>query len=260
MTIQLSYLSMRTVLIMLFFLFLLFHNAYTQSILLIESDAIVYDTYKEERLMKLRLKDNLWVNYKGKQGNFIRISNYFGPDHEYPNGIFDGFVSVTSVLDTAKRKDYAELQLNDSPTIEIIESPAPANRTFKTDIADFYIGMSKNDALALSKSSFTLGDNRYGLDLSFSSLGRLSELILEGKAEDAMAVDSSIKQQVDELRVMLRSRYGTPIKSNPYPSFLEIEVGNTFQVATWRLPGKSVNLGVAEKNDLYYAVVSVKEN
>jgi hypothetical protein len=83
--------------------------------------------------------------------------------------------------------------------------------------------------------------------------------MLSGKSENALAVDGSIKQQVDELKVMLRRKYGSPIKTNPYPSFLEIEIGKVFQVATWILPGKSITLGVGENKDLFFAAVTLKQ-
>ena len=257
---HLSHPIQRIGLIMLFLILVLVQKSFTQSLLLIKSDAIVYDTYKEEKIMKLRLKNEMWVNYKGKHGDFIKISNYFGKDQEYPIGIFDGYVSIYSVLDTATREDYYQLQLADAPSIEIIDTPAPAKKSSSADIGKFYIGMLKSDALALSTSSFTLGKNRYGIDLSFSEQDLLSTLMLTGKPEDALAVDSSIKQQVDELKAMLRRKYGIPIKSNTYPSFLEIEIDKIFDVAMWILPGKSVRLGVGEKNDLYYAVVAIIKN
>jgi len=234
-------------------------------LLLIEADTKVYDTFSENMVVKLKLKDDTWVNYKGKKGHMIKISNFFGKDQEYPSGIFSGYVAIESVLDTARREEYAELRNFSIVRIETydkIESPAPRPKSFKsegTDIGGFYIGMPKVEALAISKPSLSIGSHRYALDLDFSTTGYLSALIVTGTQENALAVESKIKEQVDELNNLLIDKYGYPNNIESYPSFLEIESGNVFQYAYWYKSGKIVSLGIGEQNDLYYPIVKVKE-
>jgi len=234
--------------------------SHAQSLLLIKSNTKVYDTYNDERMVKLKLNDELWVNYQGKQGDFIKISNYFGKDQNYPDGIFTGYVTITSVLDTASRDDYHQLQLTTRSEVAFIEVQAEEPKSIATDIGDYYIGMSKNDALAIERSSLVLGKNKYGVDLTFSKVNDLSEVTIKGESEDALAVDGNIKQQIKELDAILQRKYGKPSKTFAYPSFLEIETNNIFRVASWILPRKTVMLGIGEKNDLYYSVVKIRQN
>jgi len=234
-----------------------------QSILLIKAETEVYDTNTKTMVVKLRLKEETWVSYKGKQGNLVKISNFFGKDHEYPSGIFTGYVSVNSILDTAARSDYDELRSMSSTNIEPdkrIESyHTSSSQTPASPIGfgEYYLGMSRADAITIGQQTINLGTYEYDIDLKFNASGNLSALNMIGEHQNALAVDAEIKEQVIELGEILREKLGSPNMSKSYPSFLEIEPGGVFQFTFWSQNGKVISLGIGEENDLYYPIVIV---
>ena len=233
-----------------------------QSILLISSGTKVYDNYNENKVAKLNLTEDTWVNYKGRYGDYFKISNFFGKDKSYPYGVYDGYVSITSVLDTATREEYETLVLENSdllpssnelnsPVSSVIEDKREIEKKF--DIDRYFIGMSKSEAISNNKSSIQLGRFTYKIELKFDEANTLSEVKLIGDKKDALAVDGLLKQEIVELNEHILKEYGKPTRSNNYPSFLEIAENKIYIVSTWSLPTKNIVLGVGEKDDLFYS-------
>ena len=240
-------------------------SAFAQSVLLLQSKTNVYDNYTESRIVLLNLKEETWVNYKGKNGDFIKISNYFGKEEFYPNGVFEGYVHIKSILDTSTRKEYknliAAIPLTTSISIESVQnSSQPESISSIYDIDKYYLGMSEKDTGSAHRSSINLYGYDYKINLHFNASRILSKIELTGKREDAMAVDESIKNQIIQLKNMLTKKNGLPGKSTPYPSFLELEEEKVTNVAIWKLTKKNIYLGIGETNDLYYPRVTFTMN
>ena len=244
--------------------------AFGQSILLISSGTSIYDNYKEEKAVKIKLTEDTWVNYKGRYGDFFRISNFFGKDKNYPYGIYDGYVSIVSVLDTATREEYEKIAtLSVEPTSDgtIIGSSKnnenPVTPEVKTSIAydidNLFIGMHKSQAITVGRPSFEIADNNFKIDLRFDQSNLLSEIRLSGDAKDALAVDGFIKKQTEELINYSITQFGKMSGTNTYPSLLEINENEIYSVATWVLSGKKITIGVGEKDDLYYSSLIIKK-
>ena len=235
-------------------------SSFSQSVLLISSNTNVYDTYQEQKVVLLKFDEDTWVNYKGKYGGFIKISNFFGKEEHYPNGIIEGYVKINSVLDTSTRKEYkSHILLNqpqDSSTLNEQSIPQLVKNAKKYDIDKYYLGMPEKDAKSVNRKSINLLDHNYEIKLHYNSTNVLSKIEIIGKQEDALAVDTSIKTQIDQLMILLISKNGKPNKSANYPSFLELEDEKVTNVAIWDLPGKSIFVGIGETNDLYYPSVT----
>ena len=239
----------------LFIIFLTF-SVCAQSVLLVSSNTNVYDTYKEQKVVILKLEKDTWVNYKGKYGNFFKISNFFGKDEYYPNGIFEGYVNINSVLDTSTRKEYKShisikpVQNLDANHEQHLLQLETSPKSF--EIEGYYLGMSQKDAISANSSSLQLSGHNYEIILHFNSLNILSSIEINGESEDAMAVDTSIKNQVYQLKKYITEKNGNPSESKNYPSFLELDDAKVNSVEIWDLPVKSIFLGIGEKDDLYY--------
>jgi len=239
------------------------YNTTAQSILLIESGTNVYNTSDEAKYVERKIDEETWVNYKGKNGEFIKISNFFGRDQYYPNGIFEGYVNINSVLDTSTRKDYKNLVVsNNKNTIstKVVEQNVSIIESSKLsyDIGKLYLGISKKNIASGNDKYISLNGYDYNIQLSFNSSQVLTQILLTGKQEDAMAVDTSIKDQIIMLKNMLIEKNGHPSQSADYPSFLELEDENITNLATWKLDNKSVFIGIGESNDLYFPSVIFK--
>ena len=235
-------------------------SSFSQSVLLISSNTNVYNTYQEQKVVLLKLDEDTWVNYKGKYGGFIKISNFFGKDEYYPNGIIEGYVNINSVLDTSTRKEYKSYvlpnQQQDSSINNKQNARQPDVNPEKYDIDRYYLGMLEKEAKSVNRNSINLLDHNYEIKLHYNSINVLAKIEICGKHEDALAVEASIKNQIDQLIILLISNNGKPNKSANYPSFLELEDGKVTNVAIWDLPGKSIFVGIGETNDLYYPNVT----
>ena len=249
----------------LILLFLIHHSVQAQSVLLIRPNTEVYDSYKDNKIRKLTLDADTWVNYKGKFGEYFKVSNYFGKGEYYPIGIFEGYININSVLDTVTREEYSALNLPNQPlnNISIPEATnfeSPPKATGSPDIDNYFIGMPKTNALATGKSSVNLGNNNYTIVLKFNAQDMLSSIELSGSSEDALAVDGVLKSQIKELESIMNKHYGNPKITKTYPSFLEIEENKIYELINWSVTGKAIILGIGEKNDLYFSSLIIKEN
>ena len=110
---------------------------YAQSVLLISANTTVYDNFREDKIAKLKLDEDTWVNYKGRYGDYFKISNFFGKDEYYPRGIIEGYVSINTVLDTASREDYEKY----------IKTNAQPNSTSNPEIASSTLKKMTNNFL-----------------------------------------------------------------------------------------------------------------
>lgn len=242
-----------------------------QSILLISSGTKVYDNVGDDKVVKLNVKEDTWVNYKGRYGNYFKISNFFGKDRTYPGGVFDGFVSITSVLDTAAREEYDDL-LSSGILITTSDTESDVQNSAKTtppkiqarpninyDVDKFYLGMAKAEAIALNKSLIQIGKSTYNIALTFNQNSTLTEMAISGDSKDALAVEGFIKQQTEELLEAVKDQFGKSQKSSVYPSFLEIVENKIYSIAEWSLPAKTIVIGVGEKDDLYYSSLIIKQ-
>lgn len=249
---------------LLILLIFLQHALQAQSVLLISSNTEVYDSYKDNKIRKLKLDADTWVNYKGKFGDYFKVSNYFGKDEYYPIGIFDGYVNINSVLDTVTREEYSALNLSNQSlnSISLPEATnydSPTKTVISPDIDNYFIGMPKTDALAIGKSSVNLRNRNYTIQLKFNAQDMLSRLELSGKSENALAVEDVIKSQIKDLELIMNTQYGNPEVTITYPSFLEIEENKIYELIKWTVTGKAIILGIGEKNDLYYSSLIIKE-
>ncbi|MCG8306345.1 MAG: hypothetical protein MI975_03075 [Cytophagales bacterium] len=247
------------------------NNLSAQSILLISSGTKVYDSYKDNKVVKLDVKEDTWVNYKGKYGSYFKISNFFGKDRDYPIGIFEGYVRITSVIDTASRGEYDQLTgaisgttasgAGITPPTHERTSPAPSPREAKPtyDVDKYFVGMPKADALSGNKSEVDIGKSKYKIDLSFGRNNTLSELMLQGSPMDALAVEGPIRQQTKELIDYITHKFGKAANSHGYPSFLEIDENGLYEIASWSLPDKNISIGVGEKDDLYFSSLIIRQ-
>ena len=242
-----------------FFLSLIINSQLlAQSVLLISANTSVYDSYKEDKIVIIKLKEDTWVNYKGKYDDYFKISNFFGKDEYYPMGIFEGYVNINSVLDTASREEFENyiqpnlvvenFTVNSEPGL-----PQPNTSPSRLDIDNYYLGMSENDALAIGRTTLKIESYNYQIELHYTSTKMLSVIELQGEKKDALAVDGLLKSQIEELRIFLQEKYGNPSTLINYPSFLELEEGKTYNVATWLLPGKRITLGLTENNNLFHS-------
>ena len=242
-------------------LIIIFQNSFAQSVLLVKANTDVYDSYKENKISLLKIKEETWVNFKGRYGQYFKISNYFGQDKLYPIGVFEGFVNINAILDTLSRDEYENiddynfdrnLTKGQKTTLILSENPG-----MNYDIENYFIGMNKSDLNANPASSMSLANFMYKIDTKFNRQNILSQIRLTGPDEDALAVDEIIKKQVYELHRFLEDKYGKTFKTSVYPSFLEIEENQIFNIASWRASGKLIHLGVGEHNDLYYSIASI---
>jgi len=248
-------------LVYLIILIFISQNAFSQSVLLLKANSDVYDNPNDNKILKVKVKEETWVNYKGRYGQYFKISNYFGKDKLYPIGIFEGFVNINSVLDTISRDEYENYDkssedfiFTDNQNSTPIQSVSPS---VNYDIENYFIGMNKTDLSSNPVSSTSLSKFVYKIDTKFNTQNVLYHISLTGADEDAMAIDEVIKNQVNELQIFLENKYGRPIKTFNYPSFLEIEENQIFNVASWRTSGKLINLGIGEHDDLYYSIASI---
>lgn len=236
-------------------------NAFSQSVLLLKANTDVYDSPNDNKILKVKFKEETWVNYKGRYGQYFKISNYFGKDKLYPIGIIEGFVNINSVLDTISRDEYENY---DKPNEDFIftnnqnTTPVqPVSPSVNYDIENYFLGMKKADLSSNPVSSTSLSKFVYKIDTKFNTQNVLYHIRLTGADEDAMAIDEIIKNQVNELQIFLENKYGRPFKTSNYPSFLEIEENQIFNVASWRTSGKLINLGIGEHDDLYYSIATI---
>ncbi len=247
----------------LIILFCINFFASAQSVLLINSNTNVYNSIDESKYVLRKIDDETWVNYKGKNGEYIKVSNFFGKDEYYPTGIFEGFVHISSVLDTSTRKEYKNLiSFSDNKNLfsNVVEQDKLniESNLKNYDIGKLYLGMTKNNIEPGSDKSISFNGYNYNIQLSFNSKEVLTQILLSGKQEDALSVDTSIRDQIIKLKNMLIEKNGYPSQSIEYPSFLELEVDKLTSLAIWDISNKSVYLGIGESNDLYFPSVTFK--
>ncbi len=240
-------------------------QATAQSVLLIRSNTTVYDSYKDDKVELLKLKEETWVNYKGKYAEFFKVSNFFGKDEYYPNGIFEGYIQINSVLDTSNRKEYKNLVLVTMPTEKITmpsetvtassEPESLNNITTEFDIENLYLGMPETDARLSSNRIIKISDYEYKIRLHYNAEKRLDKIEMSGNQEDAMAIDASIKNQIIQLKEILSEKNGAPTALKDYPNFLELDEEKVNNIYKWELPTKLILIGIGEDKALYYASV-----
>ena len=241
---------------------LIYVNSSGQSIFLVKPNTNVYDSYAEDKIVKLTIKEETWVNYKGRAGEFFKVSNFFGKDKYYPIGIFEGYITINAVIDTANRAEYESLITSTNDNNYVVKTSEKTQESnalaARTDLDQYYLGMTKSDALSVRKPTYVVGNNTYKVNLEYNQNNMLSKIELSGKPEDALAVSEGIKSQADQLKSWTIEKYGKPGNSNSYPSFLEIDEGQLYETAIWNLPGKRISVGITEQNDLYFSSLVIQ--
>ena len=242
-------------------LIIMIQNSFAQSVLLVKANTDVFDSYKENKISLLKIKEETWVNFKGRYGQYFKISNYFGQDKLYPIGVFEGFVNINAILDTLSRDEYENMDdqiIDRNLAMDLKPNPKSSEHPrMNFDIENYFIGMNKSDFNSNPASSTSLKNFKFKIDTKFNRQNILIQIRLTGPDEDALGVDDIIKKQVYELHRFLEDKYGKPFKTSGYPSFLEIEEDQTYNTASWRAAGKLIHLGIGEHNDLFYSIASI---
>jgi hypothetical protein len=242
--------------------------SYSQSVLLIKSNSSVFDSYDVKKSVLATLNEDTWLNYKGIQGDFVKVSNFFGKDKLYPNGIFEGYVDIISILDTMDRQQFDDLHIfetyeqpfSENPdSFSLIDKETTEKKKTKYDVDNYFLGMSRQEANAVGTKKINLANADYTILTSYDENNTLSKIVLKGNHQDALSVDTSIKNTISSLAKYYSELYGNPNVTNAYPSFLEIEESGITQLYIWQEVDKSILIGIGEENKLYFSTVEIQK-
>ncbi len=238
--------------------------SYSQSVLLIKSNSSVFDSYDLKKNVLKNLNEDTWLNYKGIQGDLVKVSNFFGKDKLYPNGIFEGYVYINSILDTMDREQFEDMLISETyelpftttaDSFTLIDEKTTKKKNTKYDAGDYFLGMSKEDAISVGTKKINLVNADYNIILSYNDHNSLSTIVLKGDQQNALAVDTSIKNTISSLLNYYSNIYGPPSISNEYPSFLEIEDSITSKIYIWDINDKTIVIGIGEENKMYFSAI-----
>lgn len=116
-------------------------------------------------------------------------------------------------------------------------------------------GMSRDTVQVVMQKMLDQGRNKmlgaynYSFNPRFNDEGQLYMLELQTASESSLQLESSVRSKVDNLKKIISTKYGNPMKSFGYPddfAFVETQIQWT---DVWEFDTKTIKIGVAAETE-----------
>jgi len=164
-----------------------------------------------------------------------------------------------------KKKELADKRIADSLQqvrllerekfqADSLEKTARVNQAM-TAFGEIKFGMSRETVQSIMEKTFdqgkskVLGAYNYSFTPSFNDAGQLYMLQLQTASESSLQLESSVRDKVDNLKLIISTKYGDPKKSFGYPddfAFVETQIQWT---NVWEFDTKTIKIGVAAETE-----------
>jgi hypothetical protein len=175
--------------------------------------------------------------------------------------VFSAALMILVSCNFSKKKELAEKRKADSlqqvQKLEreklIADSLARASRLNQalTAFGVLKFGMLRDSVQAVMKrtltggKSKTLGAYDYTFTPVYNDAGQLYMLQIQSGSESSLQLESSVRAKVDNLKEIIRKKYGEPKISKPYPDDFAFVENNQVWTNVWEFDTKTIKIGVA---------------
>ncbi len=120
-----------------------------------------------------------------------------------------------------------------------------------TAFGSIKFGMSRDTVQAIMKKTLNQGTNKvlgayeYSFSPSFNDEGQLYMLQIQTGSESSFQLESLVRAKVENLKQIITTKYGEPIKSFGYPDDFAFVEANLQWINIWEFDTKTIKIGVA---------------